>query len=181
MSPPGRPKGEFRSAQHGGFLMNPSADTPAPATDALLYWEDFPVGMVREFGGVTMQRDDIVRFATEFDPQPFHVDEAAAEQTLYGGLIASGWHTACTAMRMMCDDYLLRSASLGSPGIENLSWLKPVRPGDTLRMRLTVLESRLLRSKPGIGLMRGQHDVINQHGELVMQMRGSGMFRQRPA
>ena len=150
--------------------------TPTDAAAERLYWEDFPAGMVREFGSVTMTREDIIRFATEFDPQPFHIDEAAAGETMFGGLIASGWHTACAAMRMMCDAYLLRSSSLGSPGMENLNWLKPVRPGDTLRMRLTVLESRPLRSRPGVGLMRGQHEVINQHGEVVMEMRGSGMF-----
>ena len=150
--------------------------TPAAAAPDRLYWEDFPAGLVLEFGSITMTREAIVRFATEFDPQAFHIDDSEAEKTLFGGLIASGWHTASTAMRMMCDAYLLRSSSLGSPGMENLKWLRPVRPGDTLRMRLTVLESRLLRSKAGIGLMRGQHEVINQHGEVVMEMCGSGMF-----
>jgi acyl dehydratase len=144
------------------------------------YWEDFREGEVREFGRTLVKREDIVRFASEFDPQPFHVDEAAAQATMFGGLIASGWHTAAMAMRMMCDAYLLKSASLGSPGIEQLKWLRPVRPGDTLGMRSTVLESRPMQSKPGVGLVKLRHEVVNQDDEVVMQMEGYGMFRRRP-
>jgi acyl dehydratase len=153
-----------------------AADNPS-----VWYWEDFREGEVREFGQARVKREDIVRFASEFDPQPFHLDEDAARQTMFGGLIASGWHTAAMAMRMMCDAYLLRSASLGSPGIEQLKWLLPVRPDDTLHMRLTVLESRPMQSKPGVGLIRSRHEVLNQHGQTVMQMEGYGMFRRRPA
>ncbi|MFL6664138.1 MAG: MaoC family dehydratase, partial [Rhizobacter sp.] len=143
---------------------------------------DFREGQVHEFGGVEVKRDDIVRFASEFDPQPFHVDDAAARGTMFGGLIASGWHTAAMSMRMMCDGYLLRAASLGSPGIESLKWLQPVRPGDTLRVRLTVLEARPLKSKPGVGLVKSRHQVLNQRGEVVMEMQGYGMFgMRRPA
>ncbi|WP_372527544.1 MaoC family dehydratase [Piscinibacter sp.] len=156
-----------------------NSNFPAPA-DATLYWEDFREGDVREFGGVVVKREDIVRFAAEFDPQPFHVDELAAQDTMFGGLIASGWHTASMAMRMMCDAYLLKSASLGSPGLESLKWLQPVRPGDTLHMRLAVLESRTLQSKPGVGLVKIRHEVVNQHGQTVMEMQGFGMFRRRP-
>src|SRR5205085_4770835 len=126
--------------------------TPSAFGAPLLYWEDFREGQVREFGSMVVQAEDIVRFASEFDPQPFHVDEAAARGSLFGGLIASGWHTAAMAMRMMCESYLLRAASKGSPGIEALKWLQPVRPGDTLRVRMTVLEARVLKSKPDIGL-----------------------------
>ncbi len=156
-----------------------NSNLPAPA-DATLYWEDFREGDVREFGGVVVKREDIVRFAAEFDPQPFHVDESAAQDSMFGGLIASGWHTAAMAMRMMCDAYLLKSASLGSPGLESLKWLQPVRPGDTLHMRLAVLESRTLQSKPGVGLVKIRHEVVNQHGQTVMEMQGFGMFRRRP-
>jgi acyl dehydratase len=152
-----------------------------PQTDPLLYWEDFREGEVREFGKTTVKHEDIVRFAAEFDPQPFHLDDAAAAKTIYGGLIASGWHTAAMAMRMMCDEYLLRSASLGSPGLDSLKWLLPVRPGDTLSIRLSVLESRLLDSKPGIGLLKSRHEVLNQERQVVMRMEGYGMFRRRPA
>lgn len=154
--------------------------SPSPADNpSVWYWEDFREGEVREFGAAQVKREDIVRFASEFDPQPFHVDEDAARKTMFGGLIASGWHTASMAMRMMCDAYLLKSASLGSPGIEQLKWLLPVRPGDTLRMRLTVLESRPMQSKPAVGLVRSRHEVLNQHGQTVMQMEGYGMFRRR--
>jgi acyl dehydratase len=143
------------------------------------YWEDFPVGKVTEFGGITLTQEDIMRFAKEFDPQPFHVDEDAAKQSVFGGIIASGWHTCGLAMRMMCDAYLLESASLGSPGVENIRWLKPVRPGDTLRVRSVVLEARPLESKPHVGLVRNRWEVLNQHGEEVMQMEGFGMFKRR--
>ncbi len=150
-------------------------------TDSLLYWEDFPVGNVREFGHQLVSAEDIVRFATEFDPQPFHLDDEAAKSSLFKGLCASGWHTCAMAMRMMCDDNLLKSASLGSPGIDNLRWLKPVRPGDILRMRLTVLEARPMESRPTVGLVKSRWEVINQHGDNVLTMEGKGMFRRRLA
>ena len=143
------------------------------------YWEDFPVGAVREFGGRTLSKDDIIRFAREYDPQPFHVDEETARKTVFGGLIASGWQTCGLAMRMMCDAYLLEAASAGSPGVESIRWVLPVRPGDTLRVRLTVLESRVLQSKPHIGLVRNKWEMFNQKNELVMQMEGYGMFLRR--
>lgn len=155
-----------------------ASDTPVD-NQSTWYWEDFREGEVREFGSKTVDRDDVVRFASEFDPQPFHLDEAAARRSLFGGLSASGWHTAAMAMRMMCDGYLLRSSSLGSPGVDQLKWRVPVRPGDTLHMRLTVLESRALRSRPGVGLIKSRHEVINQHGEVVMEMEGYGMFGMR--
>jgi acyl dehydratase len=145
------------------------------------YWEDFPVGAVREFGGKRLSKEDIVRFAREYDPQPFHVDEDAAKQSLFGGLIASGWQTCALAMRMMCDAYLLDAASAGSPGVENIRWLLPVRPGDTLRIRLTVLEARVLQSKPHIGLLRNKWEMFNQKNEQVMHMEGYGMFLRRDA
>lgn len=144
------------------------------------YWEDFPVGQVREFGGKTMERDEIVRFAAAYDPQPFHLDEAAGKASLFGGLCASGWHTAAVTMRMMCESYVLDSASLGSPGLENLKWLKPVYPGDVLRVRMTVLEARVMKSKPTVGLVRATHDVLNQADEVVMHMESWAMMRRRP-
>ena len=144
------------------------------------YWEDFPVGSVREFGNQTVTREAIIAFAREFDPQPFHVDEEAARKSLFGGLCASGWHTASMAMRMMCDAYLLESASLGSPGVENLKWLKPVYPGDTLRVRLQVLEARPMASRPHVGLVRSRWEVLNQRVETVLTMEGWGMFARRP-
>ncbi|MFL5362751.1 MAG: MaoC family dehydratase [Myxococcales bacterium] len=144
------------------------------------YWEDFAPGTVREFGGLKLEKADIIRFARDWDPQPFHVDEEAARQSPYGGLIASGWQTCAAAMRMCCDAYLLDAASIGSPGVENVKWMKPVRPGDTLKVRLEVLEARPLKSKPGVGLVKNRWQLFNQHGEEVMQMEGYGMFLQRP-
>jgi len=144
------------------------------------FWEDFPEGSVREFGNKTVTRESIIAFAREFDPQPFHVDEEAAKRSLFGGLCASGWHTCSLAMRMMCDEYLLESASMGSPGLENLKWIKPVYPGDTLRVRLQVVEARPMASKPQVGLVRSRWEVINQRAEVVLTMEGWGMFARRP-
>ena len=155
--------------------------TTETQTDSLLYWEDFPVGNVQEFGDMLVTEADIVRFAKEFDPQPFHVDAEAAKSSLFKGLCASGWHTCAMAMRIMCDNYLLKSHSLGSPGMDSIRWLKPVRPNDRLRMRLTVLESRALESRPGVGLVKTRWQMFNQAGEEVILMEGNGMFRRRPA
>ncbi len=145
------------------------------------YWEDFVVGSAREFGAMPVTREAMLAFAREFDPQPFHIDDAAAAASIFGRLAASGWHTAAMAMRMMCDEYLLDAASLGSPGIENLRWLKPVYAGDTLRLRLEVLASRPMASRPGVGLVRNLWQVFNQDGAAVMSMEGWGMFRMRGA
>ncbi len=143
------------------------------------YWEDFKVGEVEQIGGKRVDKDEIIAFARQYDPQPFHIDEAAAKQSMYGGLIASGWHTCAMVMRMMCDAYMLRSASVGSPGIDNLKWLKPVRPGDTINARRTTLETRESKSKPDIGIVNNLWEVFNQDGEMVMTMQGYGMFRRR--
>jgi acyl dehydratase len=144
------------------------------------WWEDFAPGSVREFGGITVTREAVIAFARDFDPQPFHLDDAAAEASLFGRLSASGWHTCALAMRMMCDGYLLESSSLGSPGIDNLRWIKPVYPGDTLHVRFEALESRPMNSKPDVGLVRSRWEVINQRQEVVLTMEGWGMFRRRP-
>jgi acyl dehydratase len=143
------------------------------------YWEDFKPGDTFPMGERVMDRDEMLAFARQFDPQPFHVDEAAAKRSMYGGLIASGWHTVGLVMRMMCDSYLNQSASLGAPGVDNVRWLKPVRPGDTIRARRTVLESRASQSRPEMGLVKTRWEVSNQSGELVMTMEGTGMFQRR--
>ena len=143
------------------------------------YWEDFKVGEVEQIGDKRVDRAEMIAFAKQFDPQPFHVDEAAAKQSMYGGLIASGWHTCAMVMRMMCDTYMLQSASVGSPGIDNLKWLKPVRPGDMISARRTTLETRASKSKPDIGIVNNLWEVFNQNGEMVMSMQGYGMFRRR--
>lgn len=144
------------------------------------HWEDFPAGSVREFGAKTVTREAVLAFAREFDPQPFHLDDDAAEASLFGRLSASGWHTCAMTMRMICDDHLLESSSLGSPGIDSLRWHKPVYPGDTLRVRLEVLEARAMTSRPEVGLVRSRWQVLNQHGDVVLSMEGWGMFRRRP-
>jgi acyl dehydratase len=162
-------------------VSNPASDPASPTTHrARLYWEDFPVGQVREFGNYEVTREAVLAFARDFDPQPFHLDDAAAEASLFGRLAASGWHTCAMAMRMMCDAYLLDSASLGSPGLEKLSWLRPVYPGNTLHVRLEVLEARPLASRPGVGMIRSRWQVMNQSDDIVLTMEGFGMFRQRP-
>ena len=144
------------------------------------YWEDFPVGHHMDFGDTPVSREAVIGFASQFDPQPFHVDDEAAKLSLFGGLCASGWHTCAMAMRMMCDAYLLESASLGSPGIDALRWRKPVYPGDTLRMSLDVVDARPMASKPDVGLVKSQWTLFNQHGEAVLTMEGWGMFRRWP-
>ena len=153
-----------------------AAAAPAPPRPIRLYWEDFPVGSVREFGAMLVTREAILAFAQQFDPQPFHLDDEAAKASLFGALSASGWHTCAMAMRMMCDAYLLESSSLGSPGIEQLKWLKPVLVGDTLSERFTVLEARVMASRPGVGLIRSNWEVLNQDRDVVLTMEGWGMF-----
>ncbi|MDE2627954.1 MAG: MaoC family dehydratase [Burkholderiales bacterium] len=153
---------------------------PAPKPRTVRwYWEDFPVGQVREFGAFAVTREAVLAFAAQFDPQPFHLDDAAAQASLFGKLTASGWHTCAMAMRMMCDEYLLESSSLGSPGIEGLRWTKPVYPGDTLSVRLTTLEARPMASRPNVGLVLSKWEVLNQHRDTVLTMQGWGMFGRR--
>jgi acyl dehydratase len=150
--------------------------------DGKLHFEDFPVGKVREMGPTPpLPKEEIVAFARQYDPQIFHVDEDAARHSSFGGLVASGWHTAGLAMRLYVDSVLHRAASLGSPGIEKLRWLKPVRPGDVLRLRVEVLEARPSESKPHLGLVRSLWRMTNQASEVVLEMEGWGMFRRRGA
>ena len=154
--------------------------SPAPTPGNIRwYWEDFPAGQVREFGAMPVTREAVLAFATQFDPQPFHLDDAAAEASLFGKLSASGWHTCAMVMRMMCDEYLLESSSLGSPGIDSLRWTQPVYPGDTLSLRLTTLEARPMASRPSVGLVLSKWEVLNQHREVVLTMQGWGMFGRR--
>ncbi len=149
--------------------------TPTPK----YWWEDFQPGHVLRTGSYEVTTEEIIEFARRYDPQRFHVDEEAAKQTMFGGLIASGWMTGSISMRLMCDAYLLDSASLGSPGMESLKWLKPVRPGDVLTVRVTVLEARPMNSKPHVGLALSRMETLNQREEVVMQMEAWGMYRRR--
>jgi acyl dehydratase len=158
--------------------MDPIASSSSPRV-ARIYWEDFVVGQTREFGHHVVTREAVLEFARQFDPQPFHIDDGAAKQSLFGRLAASGWHTCAMAMRMMCDGYLLDAASLGSPGIDNLRWPHPVFPGDTLRMRSTVLASRPLASRPAVGIVHSRSEMLNQDGKIVLAMEGAGFFSRR--
>jgi acyl dehydratase len=146
----------------------------------MLYFEDFPPGDVRESPARAVTGDELVAFARAFDPQPFHLDEEAARGSIYGGLLASGWHTCAISMRLMWDTFLKDTASLGSPGVDEIRWIEPVRPGDTLRARFTVVEAIPSRSKPDRGIVRSVSEIFNQHGNVVMTMRGLGMFARRP-
>ena len=143
------------------------------------YWEDMQVGQVRDLGSATLTREEIVDFANQFDPQPFHLDEEAARQSVFGGLCASGWHTCSLAMRLMVTNFLCQTSSMGSPGLENIRWLKPVFPGDTLRLQTTVLETRPMGTRPDIGMTRNRWEMFNQHGDKVLHMEGWGMFKRR--
>ena len=146
-----------------------------------LYWEDFQAGMTEEMGRHTFTQGEIIEFARQFDPQPFHVDPEAARASAFGGLIASGWHTCAICMRFICESYINRAVSLGSPGLDNIRWHMPVRPGDTVTYRRTVLETRASKSRPEMGLVRTRSEALNQAGDLVMSMEGWGMFGRRPA
>jgi acyl dehydratase len=144
------------------------------------YFEDFTPGQVIELGSRAITRDQILAFAKEFDPQPFHLDDEAAKKTIYGGLIASGWHTGSLMMRLLYDGLVQDTVSLGSPGVDELRWVKPVRPGDTLSGRVTVLECIPSRSKPDRGIVRSLVELRNQHGEVVVTSRGLSLFGRRP-
>jgi len=143
------------------------------------FWEDLPVGATLEVGSVTVDRDEVVAFASKYDPQPFHLSDEAAAKSMFGKLSASGWHTCAMAMSLMVRDFLNESASLGSPGLEQLKWLKPVYPGDTLTLRARVVKSRPMKSHPGVGLTRTIWEMFNQHGEQVLLMDSYAMFRRR--
>jgi acyl dehydratase len=148
-------------------------------TRIVRYLEDYEPGLVLEFGDRLVTAEEIVTFAREYDPQPFHLDEAAGRQTHFGGLVASGWQTAGFMMRMMVDNMLSPETSLGSPGLESLRWQRPVRPGDRLRVRATTEEVKRSRSRPEMGTIRQRTEVINQNDEVVMTVVSIGMVRAR--
>jgi acyl dehydratase len=153
--------------------MTDSAFTVPPENR---YFEDYVASAVHEFGSIAVEEAEIIAFAKRYDPQIFHIDPQAAKQTIYGGLIASGWLTSGLMMRLYSDHYLSHVASLGSPGIDELRWLKPVRPGDMLSLRVTVLETNRSRSKPERGIVRSFIEVLNQNAEVVMSMKAVNFF-----
>jgi acyl dehydratase len=140
----------------------------APLEDR--YFEDYIPGSVGEFGYITVKEEEIIAFGKSYDPQVYHTDPERAKESVYKGLIASGWQTGAFMMRLAVDHYLSHVASLGSPGVDKLRWLKPVRPGDKLSIRVTVVETKRSRSKPDRGLIRAYIEVINQNREVVMTL-----------
>lgn len=145
------------------------------------YFEDYQVGQRSSFGRYAVTRDEVIEFATKYDPQPFHLDDEAAAQTYFGRIAASGWHTCAMTMRMLVDNIETeKSAGLGSPGLDELRWLKPVYPGDTLRVEAEIVELRPSRSRPEMGSTHNRLTVFNQHDEPVMTMLSIGLVRTRP-
>ncbi len=144
-----------------------------PADDR--YFEDYVPGSIYEFGSIIVEEAEIIEFSRRYDPQSFHIDPIAAKQSRFGGLIASGWHTAAIAMRLLVDHYLSRVASMGSPGADELRWLKPVRPGDELSIRVKVLEAKRSKTKPDRGVVTTFVEVLNQHREVVMTRTAVGI------
>jgi acyl dehydratase len=143
------------------------------------HWEDFHIGDVAELGSVTVSEAEIVEFAQRFDPQPFHVDPEAAKASPFGGLIASGWHTTALFMGMFVRAVLLDSASLGSPGVEEIRWTAPVRPGDTLTGRSTITDVQPSSRDPHRGTVFTTNEVSNQDGVIVMTLKARGFFARR--
>src|SRR5262249_32725564 len=146
-----------------------------------LHWEDFSPGQVTECGSRLITRAEIIAFAAEYDPQPMHLDEAAARASLFGGLVASGGHTCCVLMRMLSDDFLGDASFMGAPGVEEVKWLAPIRPGERINARATVLETRPSRSRPDIGFVKFRFELINAAEEPVMTLIVSPMFGRRAA
>lgn len=143
------------------------------------YFEDIKVGDRSEFGHKEVTRAEILSFAEKYDPQPFHVDEVAANESIFGNIIASGWHTGSMLMRMMVDHMVNERAGLGSPGFDDLRWLKPVRPGDILSVRSEVTDTRRSSSRPNMGIVKSKVTVINQKDEAVLSMNTIGMIKTR--
>lgn len=144
-----------------------------------LHFEDFRVGDVSTFGAYEVTLEEVKAFAGEFDPQPFHLDEEAGARSIAGALSASGWHTTAICMRMMYDGYISQTASMGSPGVDEVKWLKPVFPGDVLSMRRITLEARTSASRPHMGIIRSRWEVLDQDGVIKLEMTGYGLVKVR--
>ena len=144
------------------------------------YYEDIAVGTKRSFGHYEVTREEVMEFASKYDPQPFHLDDEAAAQTHFGRLSASGWHTCAMTMAMLVENMKTeRSAGLGSPGVDQLRWKKPVYPGDTLRCETEVIEKRRSTSRPEMGIFKSRSRTFNQHDEVVLEMISNGLIRTR--
>ncbi|WP_313035222.1 MaoC family dehydratase [Massilia alkalitolerans] len=143
------------------------------------YFEDFYPGQEIDLGERSVSEEEIVAFARQFDPQPFHVDRDAARASIYGGVIASGWHTCSLMMRMVVDGLMASSSSMGSPGLDGVRWLRPLRAGDTIRVRYLTTQVKASNSKPDRGVVWSKWTATNQHGEEICTIEGMGMFRRR--
>jgi len=154
-----------------------ATDFTAPVEDR--YFEDYVPGSVYEYGYVTVSEEDVIDFALRYDPQTIHTDPAAAEAGPFGGLIASGWHTAVLCMRLFVDHYLSHVASMASPGMDELRWPRPVRPGDTLRFRAAIEAARVSNSNPARGLVHTTAEMWNQDNELVLSLKAMNFLRRR--
>lgn len=139
-------------------------------------WEDMPPGAIIPLGHKTVSAGEIIEFASEFDPQPFHLDEEAGKASILGGLSASGWHSCSMMMRMMCDAFLLDSTSQGAPGVDYVNWRRPVIAGDTLTGTVSVIDRRRSRSRGDLGFVICLATLVNQRGETVMELKNTGMF-----
>jgi|SRR6185369_522231 len=144
-----------------------------------LHFEDFKPGAVTIYGPRLVTREEIVAFAAEFDPQPMHLDEAAASATLLGGLGASGWHICCLVMRTIADGFVLNSSSMGAPGIDEVRWLKPLRPGTNIRVRVTVLDTRASGSRPDRGFVKMRYDVLDEQDAILTTLTNSMIMGRR--
>jgi acyl dehydratase len=176
-------------ADTGSCHISTGVPVPADAADpqALpwgeqidLFWEDLQPGARFELGSHLVSQDEIIAFARQFDPQPFHTDPQSARSSIFGGLIASGWHSASIWMRLYFDAVLSHAASLGSPGVDELKWLNPVRPGDELTGSVEAVAARLSKSRPERGLVQLRGELRDQSGEVKMQMTAWGLFGRRP-
>lgn len=150
-----------------------------PGMTAKLYFEDFQPGAVNEYGPRLVTREEIVAFAAEFDPQPMHLDEHAARSSMLGGLAASGWHTCCLMMRLAADGFILNSSSMGAPGIDEARWLAPLRPGRRIRLRTTVLDTRVSSSRPEMGFVKLLFEVIDDTDTLLLTLTSSAIMGRR--
>ena len=160
------------------MLAGMSDDFAAPIGDR--WFEDYKPGAVYEYGYATVTEDELLDFAHKFDPQPIHIDPAYAAAGPFGGLIASGWHTAGLMMRLLADNYLSKVASLASPGVDELRWPHPVRPGDRLRLRATIVDARESRSKPDRGVVHTKAELLNQDDQVVLSLLAVNMVAKRP-
>ena len=147
-----------------------------PGIVKMRYFEDFEVGEIIEIGSKKVTQAEIITFAEAFDPQPFHTSEEKARDSIFGGLIASGWHTCAIFMRLYVDNFLTKTVSLGSPGVDHIRWLKPVFPNDTISGRITILETKPSSNRPGVGIIKIKSEMLNQSREVVMRFEGTGFF-----